>query len=33
MKKAILFAMLFLTLLSLTAAQIKVVGEVFSESW
>lgn len=33
MKKAILFAMLFLSLFSLTAAQISVVGEVFTEVW
>ncbi len=33
MKKAILFAMLLLNLLSLTAAQISVVGEVFTEAW
>ena len=33
MKKATLFAMLFLTLFSLTAAQIGFVAEVFTESW
>lgn len=33
MKKAMIFAMLLLSLLSLTAAQLNVVGEVFTESW
>ncbi len=33
MKKAILFAMLLLNLFLLTAAQISVVGEVFTEVW
>ncbi len=33
MKKATIFAMLLLSLLSLTAAQLNVVGEVFTESW
>lgn len=33
MKKAVLYAMFLLTLFSLTAAQISVVAEVFTESW
>jgi len=33
MKKAILFAVMVFSLFSIMAAQISVVGEVFTESW
>lgn len=33
MKKAIIFAVMLFSLFSIMAAQISVVGEVFSETW
>jgi hypothetical protein len=33
MKKSLIYVLMLLSVLSLTAAQISVVGEVFTESW